>query len=223
MTVRILGVSLFVIALHASTEAARAADGDPFVDRVVEFKPGEGAGYGKDMLPKIVLGPPYGQGQFMGGGDVCSLGKGGSITLEFVDNEVIDEEGPDLIVFENAFLLKPGDDAAPADPDRGVFDPAKIEVSQDGKTWHEFPFHAASGKGCAGRRPVTYNPDTPEGKTLDVQDPKQAGGDAFDLAELKLKSIRFVRITDLGLSGGEKGTAGFDLDAIVAAHSRRVE
>lgn len=218
MTARLLGMIVGATAVGAAAGAARAADGDAFVDRVVEFKPGEGAGYGKDMLPKIVLGPPFGQGQFMGGGDVVSLGKSGSITLEFVDNEVIDEEGPDLIVFENAFLIKPGDD-----PNLGVFDPAKVEVSQDGKTWHEFAHDAAIGTGCAGRRPVLYNPDTPEGKSLDVQDPEQAGGDAFDLAELKLKSIRFVRITDLGLSGGDKGTAGFDLDAVVAAHSRRVE
>src|SRR5262245_41924739 len=108
MHARLLVAAWLTLAPACAAERAQAADGDPFVDRVVEFKPGDGAGYGKEMLPKIVLGPPFGQGKFMGGGDVCSLGKGGSITLEFVDNEAVDEEGPDLIVFENAFLVQPG-------------------------------------------------------------------------------------------------------------------
>jgi hypothetical protein len=190
---------------------------DPFADKVVEFKPGAGAGYGQKMLPQIVLGPPRGGGKFMGSGDVVSLGKGGSITLEFVDNEVFDGEGPDFIVFENAFLQKPGDD-----PNLGSFELAKVEVSLDGKEWKEFPYDTTSRKGCAGHRPVYANDDTPEGRDIRPTDPEKAGGDPFDLAEVKLPAIRFLRITDLGNDGPE-GTAGFDLDAAVAIHSRKRE
>lgn len=189
----------------------------PFVDRVVEYTIGEGGGFGKDKLPDIVLGPPRGQGKLLGGDHVLSLGKGGTITLEFVDREVVDEPGPDFIVFENAFLAKPGDD-----PSRGSFELAKVEVSLDGREWWEFPQDMLSREGCAGHHPVYANPDTPEGRDIDPTDPAKAGGDPFDLADLKArpKAIRFVRITDLGNAAGEKGTAGFDLDAVAGIHIR---
>jgi hypothetical protein len=35
-----------------------------------------------------------------------------------------------------------------------------------------------------------------------------------------LKVVRFVRITDLENANGADGTAGFDLDAVAAVHSR---
>lgn len=204
-----------VLALTAGEPAAD--EPTPYVDRVVEYKLGEGGGFGEKMLPDVVLGPPRGGGKFLGSSDVLSLGSGGTITLEFVDNEVVDEKGPDLIVFENAFLEKPGDD-----PGRGNFELAKVEVSLDGREWHEFPHDTATRQRCAGHRPVYYNPDTPEGKDINPADPEKAGGDPFDLADLKAapKTIRFVRITDLGNSSGAKGTAGFDLDAVIAVHSR---
>ena len=208
-----LGGTAAVLAL-AAVDAKKPA---VYVDRVVEYKVGEGGGYGEKKLPDIVLGPPHGGGKFMGGSDVFSLGKGGHITLEFVDNEVVDEPGPDFIIFENAFLEKPGDD-----PTKGNFELAKVEVSYDGREWHEFPYDVTTRQGCAGWHPVYANPDTPEGRDIDPADPEKAGGDAFDLADLKvkLKAIRFVRITDLGNGAGANGTAGFDLDAVVAVHSR---
>ena len=190
----------------------RFADHDPFVDRVVSFEPGEGAGFGQDKLPDIVLGAPRGHGKLEPSDHVLSLGKGGRITLEFVDNEVIDEEGPDFIIFENAFLKAPGDD-----PGNGFFELAKVEVSADGKDWKEFKFDTISRKGCAGHHPVLANAD--ENK-IDPTDPEKAGGDAFDLKDVGLKMIRFVRITDLDNATGASGTTGFDLDAVTAIHSR---
>jgi hypothetical protein len=204
-----------IVAL--AIEAPAAAEPTPYVDRVVEYKLGEGGGFGEKMLPDVVLGPPHGGGKFLGGSDVLSLGKGGTITLEFVDNEVVDEPGPDFIIFENAFLEKPGDD-----PGRGNFELAKVEVSFEGREWLEFPYDPTTRQGCAGWHPVYYNPDTPEGKDINPADPEKAGGDPFDLADLKAKPkvIRFVRITDLGNGAGAKGTAGFDLDAVIAIHTR---
>jgi hypothetical protein len=186
--------------------------GDPFVDKIVAFKPGEGAGYGQDQQPAIVLGPPKGAGKLAPSDDVLSLGKGGQITLEFVDNEVVDGPGPDLLVFENAFLRAPGDD-----PTNGFFELARVEVSFDGKVWKEFPFDQVTRKGCAGYHPVLAHPGEND---ISPTDPDKAGGDPFDLKDVGLKVVRFVRITDLDNPNGENGTAGFDLDAVAAVHSR---
>jgi hypothetical protein len=185
----------------------------PFVDRVVSYQIGSGGGQGEDKLPEIVLGPPKGGGKLMAGKDVFSLGEGGIIVLEFVDNEVFDGKGPDLIVFENPFLAEPGND-----PDYGFFELGKVEVSLDGITWHEFSYDTASKENCAGYKPVIANSEKNEISPTDV---KKAGGDLFDLRKLGLKVIRFVRITDVQSFGGKDGSAGFDLDAIVAVNSRK--
>lgn len=208
-------LAICLVAVLATSLAAEEPDEhkpDPFVDRVVSFEVGPGGGNGKEKLPDVVLGPPRGGGKLRSGTHVVSLGNGGVIVLEFVDNEVVDGEGPDLIVFENAFLQAPGDD-----PDLGFFELAKVEVSADGQTWHEFPYDTGTRKGCAGHHPVLSNPEN----KIPPTDPAKAGGDPFDLKTLDLKTARFVRITDLGNGAGEKGTAGFDLDAVAAVHWRK--
>lgn len=184
----------------------------PFVDRVVMFQVGSGGGKGEDKLPKIVLGAPRGGGKLMAGRDVVSLGEGGVIVLEFVDNEVIDGKGPDFLIFENPFLRAPGND-----PDQGFFELAKVEVSLDGEEWTAFPYDTASREGCAGHHPVLANSEENE---IDPTDPEKAGGDPFDLSDVDLKVIRFIRITDVRSYGGKDGSAGFDLDAIAAVNSR---
>ena len=45
------------------------------------------------------------------------------------------------------------------------------------------------------------------------------GGDAFDLADLELESVRYVRIRDLSESGRGMA-AGFDLDAVGVIHAQ---
>ena len=199
-----------------SAEPAKDNTPDPFVDRVVEFKKGNGGGFNEDELPEIVLGCPHGGGDVVGGSHVLSLGHEGSITLEFTDNEVIDGKGVDLLVFENS--IKPAPNTGAVNPG---YDLAKVEVSEDGKTWKTFPFDTATRKGCAGHSPVFSNPDTDEGRDIKPTDPEQAGGEGFDIADVELKVVRFVRITDLGLSTlGGKTTKGFDLDAVAAVHSQ---
>jgi hypothetical protein len=184
----------------------------PFVDRVVMFQQGVGGGKGNEKMPKIVLGPPLGAGKLKAGQDVLSLGEGGVIVLEFVDNEVFDGPGPDFIVFENPFLQAPGDD-----PDLGFFELAKVEVSLDGQNWIQFPFDTASRVGCAGHRPVIANAKL---NKISPTNPKLAGGDAFDLKSVGLKVVRFVRITDVLSFGAKDGSAGFDLDAVAGVHNR---
>ena len=174
---------------------------DAFADAVVEFEPGETAGFGEDRLPDVVLGGPMGAGDNAGGTDVLSLGRGGTVTLEFVDWVAVDGPGDDLVVFENAFV--------------GWVEPGRVEVSEDGERWVGWPCDPSSGEGCAGVTPV-YASMEEDG--ADPLDPDEAGGDAFDLADVGLQRARFVRITDAGAApdgGGYAGiTGGFDLDAL---------
>ena len=55
----------------------------PFVGGIVSFQPGEGAGFGQDQLPDVVLGPPVGGGERQGSVDVLSLGTGGVLVLSW--------------------------------------------------------------------------------------------------------------------------------------------
>lgn len=181
---------------------------DPWADCVVEFAPDDAVSFGHDAMPEIVLGPPEGGGEAMGGTDVASLGCGGSITLGFLPPWPTDAPGPDLIVFENAFRS-------------GAItfvEPAQVLVSEDGEEWHELPCAPDGGdaapEGCAGLQPVLA-----AGSDA-VPDPATAGGDAFDLADVGLAEARFVRIVDRTAEhyGSETwcigATGGFDLDAV---------
>lgn len=185
---------------------------DPYIDRVVSHRIGDGGGKNGEKLPEIILGPPQGGGLLKAGTHVFSLGRGGEIVLEFTDNEVFDGPGPDLIVFENPFLAEPGNN-----PHLGFFELARVEVSSDGENWHGFPYDTGTKKGCAGWNPVHSNS---EENAIPPNQPEKSGGDQFDLRDLKLESIRFVRITDLNNSLGQDKTVGFDLDAVISLHSR---
>ena len=180
--------------------------GDAFADAVVRFEPGEGAGFGQDRFPDIVLGPPKGAGASQGSLDVLSLGRGGVIVLEFSDFEVVDGPGVDFLVFENPFT--------------GFVEPGIVEVSEDGMTWKTFPCDDARPfTGCAGLNPVFANP----AQNVSATDPSVSGGDAFDLVTVGLSRARFVRITDSGNSPFYAAPGGgFDLDAISVVNGQRV-
>lgn len=179
----------------------------PFAASVVRFTPGEGAGFGQDQLPDIVLGSPEGLGE-QGSLDVLSLGREGEIVLAFDGVEIVDGEGPDLLVFENPFP--------------GWIETGVVGVSEDGKVWLEWPCEATSAEGgipgdaeggfpgCAGVGLVWASSDN----GLDATDPEVAGGDAFDLAELGLARASFVRIRDSGANSYDGVAGGFDLDAV---------
>jgi hypothetical protein len=184
----------------ADTDSDTDVGPDPFADAVVSFEPGDSAGYGQDGLPEVVLGSPEGGGADAGSSDVLSLGEGGVIVLQFTDMGLVDGDGPDLLVFENAFT--------------GWLETGVVAVSEDGETWHEWPCaddDADGGyPGCAGTQPVYANSDN----GIDPTDPAEAGGDAFDLADLGLARARFVRIRDSGANPYSGESGGFDLDAI---------
>jgi Carboxypeptidase regulatory-like domain len=209
-----LACAALAVAALALPAPASAAHGDAWIDRVVAFVPGPSAGFGADALPRIVLGPPHGLGALQGSVDVVSLGSGGSITVAFRDNVVIDGPGDDLVVFENAFHS--GSEDGPIFTEYGI-----VSLSADGKTWHEVPYDAQAGTGLAGRAPVFASP----GNGIDALAPV-GGGDRFDLADVGLAFARFVRIVDAGDAIDDVGNhvpvadkAGFDLDAVGAIHS----
>ncbi len=175
----------------------------PFADAVAEFKPGEGAGYGQDGFPDVVLGPPEGGGE-SGSLDVLSLGREGVIVLEFTDIGLVDGPGPDLLVFENPFP--------------GWYEPGAVAVSEDGVDWQEWPCDPSDVEGlypgCAGVGLVWSS----SASGVDPTDPAVAGGDAFDLAEVGLTRARFVRIRDGGTSDYAGVSGGFDLDAVAVVN-----
>lgn len=171
----------------------------PFITDVIEVNYGEGAGFGQESMPDIVLGPPMGGGDGRGSLDVLTLGSNGSITVAF-DGVIIDEDGPDLIVFENPFI--------------GWLETGIVSASQDGETWYTWDCDAInqdeSFPGCAGVQPVHSHPDN----CMDARHPELAGGDAFDLSDIGLESARYIRVVD----SGANVLGGFDLDAIVVVH-----
>jgi hypothetical protein len=235
----VLSGSNHLFARVEGWEATRtfSTTGDPHADAVLAFVPGAGSGFGETELPGIVTGPPQGLGLFLGSLDVLSLGAGGVIELEFVDNVIVDGPGVDFTVFENPFFTVVlgflGDPFS---------EPGLVSVSQDGTTWYAFdacatdpvepPFHP----GCAGvyptlsgaLEPTAPHPsiptETPIGDLAGVSQaalvvPEGSGGDSFDLVDVGLTWARYVRIEDVGPALGQAGTVGFDFDAVTAVNS----
>lgn len=225
------------------------APAQAFPDRVADFTPGVNAGFGQEFFPDNVLGPPEGtlnpQVPNDNPQDILSLGTGGTITFEFNTHRVIDLPGPDFTVFENP--------VQPINfPEQSFVDSAIVSVSADGETWHTFPVDMVSSApatialksnyiGFAGVQP-TYS-STANG--ISPFDPTVSGGDQFDLADLGIPAIRFIKITDTGDARHLPTTdidgdviydygnlidpdptrpalgiaAGFDIDAIAAIHT----
>jgi len=197
----LLAVTLYVpISLQAS---------DPWADEVVTVSYGPGAGFGQSYFPENVLGPPdssaSAQIPSQSPAELLALGSGGEIVLRFDEPGITDGPGPDFTVFENVFVY--GDNLA-------FTETAFVAISADGVTWHEFPWDAETFDGLAGVTPTHGN--------ADPCDPAVSGGDSFDLADLNLDTVYYVRLTD---TDGEVDDAGpsFDLDAVVAMHCLSVE
>ncbi|MCW5893447.1 MAG: thrombospondin type 3 repeat-containing protein [bacterium] len=223
--------ALLVVLLLLVPAAGRA---DPFLDDVVSWTIGPGGGARVADLPGVVLGPPRGAGPFAGSLDTLSLGLGGQVVVAFTDNVVVNGPGPDFTVFENAFLTF---GATTLDP---FAEPGTVSVSADGVTWATFacaldqpPFYP----GCAGVYPVFANAADPGAPSplvpstapiaslvgVDVDafvPPPGSGGDVFDLADVGLAAIRFVRIDAGPYVFGLQQLAGFDLDAIAGLNSK---
>jgi len=158
----------------ASTEPAGDGLGVDVLD--APFATGEGFGD-----PELAVNGVRGAGTSAGSTDVYSISHDPDdhLVLGFGGARLLDGEGIDLVVFENAFDITSG----------GRFmDPAVVEVSPDGERWTAFP-HGFDGTeltdadawwGFAGLQPVEVHDDE---RPMDHDDPA-AGGDRFDLADL---------------------------------------
>lgn len=182
---------------------------------VVSFKPGTGQNSGQtpEYFPRNILGLPDSSARYQvpstSPEEICSLGFGGEIILAFQNKILRDGQGKDFTVFENAFYSP--------DFGRKFVEPARISVSKDGSTYVQFPYDSLTLKGCAGVTP-TNGENSPF-------DPAVSGGDSYDLADIGMDSVRYVKITDISaLLLNRKHplydpiTTGFDLDAIVGLH-----
>lgn len=176
---------------------------------VESFSPGKGAGYGQEDFPEVVFGHPIGAGDKQGSLDVLSLGKGGEIVVGFGANAIVDGDGVDFIVFENAFYVG-------GNVDKPFKELGEVSVSEDGQTWTAFPCDpdGPTLEGCAGWHPIYANDEY----AISPFDPLVAGGDAFDLSEIGVARARFVRVRDVGKIAAAPN-AGFDLDALAIVHA----
>lgn len=188
------------------------------IDTVVKLTPGriQNTGQGPAFFPANLFGVPdplaTDTTPSTDPREICSIGVDGQIIVGFADHAVVDAPGPDLIIFENAFRYGAG---------RLYAEPARVEVSRDGLTWTAFPFDSVTLIGCAGVTPTSGG---------DPFDPTVSGGDAFDLRDIGVDSIRWVRLSDLCqmiLSNRshpfyDPTLSGFDLDAITTPHAVRV-
>jgi hypothetical protein len=201
-------LSIALVAGCAPDEDTNSDVGcDPFAVDVVSFSPGEAAGFGAAAMPEIVQGPPNGLGSGAGSTDVVSLGIGGHIVLELAC-PVVDGEGVDLVVYENAFKVA----------DTHFVDPARVLVSQDGDTFFGFECTAPAGNlavddgvdGCAGMATVAATADNGLAGVF-----PDGGGDGFDLASVGLELARFIELVDVSTNGSGE-SAGFDLDSVAS-------
>lgn len=205
-----------LLLLSAIAFISPASGQDPFADGVESVVIAANGGFGSELLPDIVLGPPFGLGLTEGSTDVLALGDGGEIVLRFDAPFICDGPGADFTIFENAFHS--------SSIEGPIFDElAFVAVSQDGEVFYEFPFDRVSLTGLAGQTPVESHPDN----GISPLDPAVSGGDSFDLAAVGLAWARFVRITDVNGEIPDVGdlppflpppNGGFDLDAVAAVH-----
>jgi hypothetical protein len=184
---------------------------DPFLNETdaITLNLGEEGGYksGPDYFPEVLYGPPDASSvrdpEDQERMDVVSLGNAGEVIIELNGRVIVDGEGIDLIVFENAQDIW---------KERGL-----VSVSENGIDYESFACDVSDPNsiflGCAGATPVNYSFDA-----NDYLNPETAGGDGFDLADVGLQEVRFLKITDLETCQNpyfcQYGQAGFDLDAI---------
>lgn len=150
-----------------------------------------GEGY-KD--PGLAVNGVHGGGMTQGSLDVYSISLGGDDELVVgFETPVVDQEGVDLVVYENPFDIAGG----------GRFmDPTVVEVSADGLDFVVFP-HRYEGQGdlsdpddwlgFAGITPVLLHEEDNLVEPLS----DAAGGDGFDLAVLEEApdEVWFIRLT----------------------------
>ena len=142
-------------------------------------------------------------------GDIVCLGRGGQITLGF-DTLIVNREGADFVTFENGFY-------------DNFLELAYIEVSFDGIYFERFPNYSNTQSSVAAFGEI--DPTKINGYCSKY---RQGYGTAFDLDNVSLDTIKYVRIVDIVGDGTyfdsnnhpiydpfpTTGSAGVDLDAV---------
>lgn len=226
----------FVLPLLLASATASAAD--PWADRVVSYVPGEGVPqvFGSDPPlffddPSVAIGEPA---RTSGGfvvspysspftrEDVVSVGRGGSLVVEFdepVTDDPLNPFGIDLLVFGNAFFLLSGgfpfaDDATVTG---WAAEGGTVALSNDLVTWvpvagldadglyptngyaDAFEFFPAAPGGVLAdfALPVdpAYNPVGDTAAEVYAAYNGSGGGAGIDLGALGLASVRYVRVS----------------------------
>lgn len=161
-----------------------------FADRVVDFQVGSPAPSSPSYYDaNTALGVPSGSK----GTENCSLGKGGVLTLEFVDNRLVDVGGPDLFIFE----------------DGPSVERTLVDISPDGNTWYEI------GDVSGGRAYIDIRPHIPD-STMQFRfvrlrdDPSQ--GDNGKFAGADINAVGAIGSINSGFesSGNNQGPQGND-------------
>lgn len=186
------------------------------IDTVFWFYPGKGQSIGQDSayFPSNIFSLPDTNASenipSSSPKHICSIGLGGEIVVGFKDYFVFDGEGVDFTIFENAFV----------NPitNKIFAEPAVVSVSEDGVNFIDFPWDYYTLEGCAGTKPTNGR--------ANPFDPNVSGGNSFDLAQIGLKKIRYIKIKDI-CDTILKDTkhpfydpllSGFDLDCVVGLH-----
>ena len=185
------------------------------IDEVVEFKPGTGQnnGQSEEYFPENIFGFPSKIASpatpESTPEEILSLGLGGEIIVRIKDAAIKNGPGYDFVIYENAFN----------NPLNGLIyaEPAKVSVSINGIDFFEFPYDEDDLSGCAGTKPTIG---------ADNYDPDKYGGNKFDLEELGLKEVQYIKITDIteiikddpDHDYYDPTLTGFDLDALVALY-----
>jgi len=224
-----------LVVLAALLAAASLPSQSVFATQVIGHNTNGNAG-GGIFNPQNALGAPQGTLH------VHSLGIGGDLTLGFA-LPITDGAGAELIVGENAFRLTPFGGEVFAEvmfvevSSNGI-DFARFPASYFGPPTQPGPFGTAvvgAYAGMAGQTPVLA---TQPG--ADAQDVVEAGGDAFDLADLlpnplvqlglvDLTNISRVRLIDVvsgqsldhrGVPIFDPGAGSADVDSVTVIHQQ---
>ncbi len=190
------------------------------IDTVYSFKPGTGqnSGQAAQYFPQNIFGIPSRTASKTvpesSPEEICSLGFGGEIIIGFKDSYLFDAPGPDFIIFENAFINPV--------TNKMFVEPAVVSVSQDGINYISFPYDPETLEGCAGLTPTNGNQNP--------LNPNISGGDKFDLADIGLSKIKYIKITDISeqIKNNKQHKyydpiiSGFDLDAVIGLNTLEV-
>lgn len=154
-------------------------------------------------LRKAILGPDYSMNDVDFNNptamkklrdSVLSLGHGGEVVLKVKGNGVLlDGPGADFVIYENV-------------------------IAYNGKYYQEFAYVGVAYDDIESQyRWFKCDPAQSKFEGCAGVVPTEEGGDAFDLAQVGLSKIRFIKIKDFGHnenSGKNTDSEGFDLDAI---------